>query len=408
MSTLRRATHHVRSPDNIGIDQKSNIALHQPFYHPFPTYHPVHQSGYGSRVQPCYPTDVRAPINSSGSSHIMPIQEPGNTTAANFSHGHNYFTPPPNAPGRGSTAFSYQNIPKPYDGPPNGLTQFSPVTSDPGSGHGLPSQMLAQQYYPNSGISGQVGFPTTLQFDPSLPPPGFYYPKIPSDEIMTCLWIDQTNNNNNNNEEEKEKPCGKQFRILQDLVTHISDEHVSTTDTNIHTCYWQDCQRSGQPFKAKYKLINHIRVHTGEKPFPCPFVACGKLFARSENLKIHKRTHTGEKPFMCEYPGCGRRFANSSDRKKHSHVHTSDKPYICRVDGCNKSYTHPSSLRKHMKLHDSTRPQSPSSANVKPRAIFSVQDKETLPQDPQVSPALKLGNSSTREQWFNVWLLLFL
>ena len=105
---------------------------------------------------------------------------------------------------------------------------------------------------------------------------------------------------------------------------------------------------------------------------------------------------------MCEYPGCGRRFANSSDRKKHSHVHTSDKPYICRVDGCNKSYTHPSSLRKHMKLHDSTRPQSPSSANVKPRAIFSVQDKETLPQDPQVSPALKLGNSSTREQWFNV------
>ncbi|KFP60403.1 Zinc finger protein ZIC 1, partial [Apaloderma vittatum] len=49
------------------------------------------------------------------------------------------------------------------------------------------------------------------------------------------------------------------------------------------------CPREGKPFKAKYKLVNHIRVHTGEKPFPCPFPGCGKVFARSENLKIHKR-----------------------------------------------------------------------------------------------------------------------
>ncbi|XP_037076272.1 zinc finger protein ZIC 4-like [Pollicipes pollicipes] len=111
------------------------------------------------------------------------------------------------------------------------------------------------------------------------------------------------------------------------------------------------CPRAGQPFQAKYKLVNHLRVHTGERPFACPAPGCGRVFARSENLKIHKRTHTGEKPFVCEFEGCQRRFANSSDRKKHAHVHTTDKPYRCRAQGCHKSYTHPSSLRKHAKAH---------------------------------------------------------
>ncbi|XP_012225635.1 pair-rule protein odd-paired isoform X2 [Linepithema humile] len=158
-----------------------------------------------------------------------------------------------------------------------------------------------------------------------------------------CLWIDQDTPGSRN------KVCGKVYHNLQDIVTHLSVDHVGGPECTAHSCHWQNCTRNGKAFKAKYKLINHIRVHTGEKPFPCPFEQCGKVFARSENLKIHKRTHTGEKPFKCDFSGCDRRFANSSDRKKHSHVHTSDKPYNCRVPGCDKSYTHPSSLRKHMK-----------------------------------------------------------
>ncbi|KAL1431048.1 hypothetical protein MTO96_014453 [Rhipicephalus appendiculatus] len=144
--------------------------------------------------------------------------------------------------------------------------------------------------------------------------------------------------------------------VRQELLVHARNRDAPDggargggPECTNHACFWQDCVRNGRPFKAKYKLVNHIRVHTGEKPFPCPFPGCGKVFARSENLKIHKRTHTGEKPFKCEFEGCDRRFANSSDRKKHSHVHTSDKPYNCKIRGCDKSYTHPSSLRKHMK-----------------------------------------------------------
>lgn len=188
-----------------------------------------------------------------------------------------------------------------------------------------------------------------MSMGPHGPGAFFRYMRPPIKQEHTCLWLDK-------DLPEPKKPCNKTFTTMHEIVTHITVEHVGGPEQTDHACYWQNCPRDGRPFKAKYKLVNHIRVHTGERPFPCPFPGCGKVFARSENLKIHKRTHTGEKPFKCEFDGCDRRFANSSDRKKHSHVHTSDKPYNCKMRGCDKSYTHPSSLRKHMKVHGKMSP----------------------------------------------------
>ncbi|XP_034254612.1 zinc finger protein GLI1-like [Thrips palmi] len=145
--------------------------------------------------------------------------------------------------------------------------------------------------------------------------------------------------------------CGLQFAGRAPLVRHIEKVHVEPRRGEDFSCLWRCCPRGARPFNARYKLLIHMRVHSGEKPNKCPVAGCPKAFSRLENLKIHQRSHTGERPYCCQFAGCNKAFSNSSDRAKHQRTHFDTKPYACQVPGCSKRYTDPSSLRKHVKNH---------------------------------------------------------
>lgn len=59
--------------------------------------------------------------------------------------------------------------------------------------------------------------------------------------------------------------------------------------------------------------MRHTMVHTGEKPYQCPY--CQSTFSQKENLKVHIRKHTGEKPFVCSL--CPYRGARKDHLQKH-------------------------------------------------------------------------------------------
>ncbi|XP_044076427.1 zinc finger protein GLIS1 isoform X4 [Siniperca chuatsi] len=200
-----------------------------------------------------------------------------------------------------------------------------------------PFQMNNQQgelFHVGQPLQGHDGQDSTPLHFPGLNGPVGQDPAVDQQD-QPCHWID----------------CSATYGSQEELVRHIEKVHIDQRKGEEFSCFWAGCVRRHKPFNARYKLLIHMRVHSGEKPNKCMFEGCSKAFSRLENLKIHLRSHTGEKPYICQHPGCLKAFSNSSDRAKHQRTHLDTKPYACQIPGCTKRYTDPSSLRKHVKAH---------------------------------------------------------
>ncbi|XP_071942869.1 zinc finger E-box-binding homeobox 1-like isoform X2 [Antedon mediterranea] len=130
--------------------------------------------------------------------------------------------------------------------------------------------------------------------------------------------------------------CDRTYKRLTSLKEHIKYRHEKGSNSF-------SCPKCNYCFAHKSQLERHMATHMPGRNQVCEI--CNKAFVNIYRLQRHMLTHTsGNRKFKCGE--CSKAFKYKHHLKEHLRIHSGEKPYECSI--CRKRFSHSGSYSSHI------------------------------------------------------------